>query len=142
MAKHALFSGLVVDEFDQPVNTTQVGEEAFYVVNDQGFMRHIPSEEVDRQVLKQMGEMLSGHEEELSKQAAQMMGQEDIFTQAAIQNQLKNVDEQFDQVLAQGLPEASRAYLGMSGFKVRINLHGELLELIQPGQIAPEDGQE
>ena len=142
MAKHALFSGLVVDEFDQAVATTHVGEEAFYIINDQGFMRHVPSEDVDRQVLRQMGEMLSGHEEELSKQAAQMMGQDDIFTQAAIQNQLKNVDEQFDQVLAQGLPEASRAYLGMSGFKVRINLHGELLELIQPGQIAPEDGED
>lgn len=139
MANHALFSGLVVDEFDQPVDTTHVGQEAFYIVNDQGFMRHIASEDVDRAVLRQMGEMLAGHEEELSKQAAQMMGQDDIFTQAAILNQLKNVDEQFDQVLAQGLPEASRTYLGMSGFKVRINLHGEVLEVIQPGQIAPED---
>ncbi|MCW5874063.1 MAG: hypothetical protein KIS88_05395 [Anaerolineales bacterium] len=142
MAKHALFDGLVVDEYDQPVNTTHVGAEAFYVINDQGFMRHVSSEEVDRQVLRQMAEMLSGHEEELSKQAAQMMGQEDIFTQAAILNQLKNVDEQFDQVLAQGLPLDSRTYLGMSGFKVRINLHGEVLEVIQPGQIAPEDGEE
>ncbi len=139
MANHALFSGLVVDEFDQPVDTTHIGQEAFYIVNDQGFMRHIASEDVDRAVLRQMGEMLAGHEEELSKQAAQMMGQDDIFTQAAILNQLKNVDEQFDQVLAQGLPEASRTYLGMSGFKVRINLHGEVLEVIQPGQIAPED---
>ncbi|HRN50238.1 MAG TPA: hypothetical protein PLC52_04480 [Anaerolineales bacterium] len=139
MANHALFSGLVVDEFDQPVDTTHIGQEAFYIVNDQGFMRHIASEDVDRAVLRQMGEMLAGHEEELSKQAAQMMGQDDIFTQAAILNQLKNVDEQFDQVLAQGLPEASRTYLGMSGFKVRINLHGEVLEVIQPGQIASED---
>ena len=139
MANHALFSGLVVDEFDQPVDTTHIGQEAFYIVNDQGFRRHIASEDVDRAVLRQMGEMLAGHEEELSKQAAQMMGQDDIFTQAAILNQLKNVDEQFDQVLAQGLPEASRTYLGMSGFKVRINLHGEVLEVIQPGQIAPED---
>ncbi len=139
MANHALFSGLVVDEFDQPVDTTHIGQEAFYIVNDQGFRRHIASEDVDRAVLRQMGEMLAGHEEELSKQAAQMMGQDDIFTQAAILNQLKNVDEQFDQVLAQGLPEASRTYLGMSGFKIRINQHGEVLEVIQPGQIAPED---
>lgn len=139
MANHALFGGLVVDEFDQPVDTTHIGQEAFYVVNDQGFMRHVSSEEVDREVLRQMSEMLAGHEEELSKQAAQMMGQDDIFTQAAILNQLKNVDEQFDQVLAQGLPEDSRTYLGMSGFKIRINLHGEVLEVIQPGQIAPED---
>jgi hypothetical protein len=42
-------------------------------------------------------------------------------------------------VLANGLPEASRAYLGMSGFKVKINLHGEVLDVVQPGQVAPEE---
>lgn len=139
MAKQALFSGLVVDEFDHPVGSTQVGEEAFYVVNDQGFQRHVTAEEVDRQVLKKMGEMLEGHEEELSEQAAKMMGQDDIFTRAAIEQKLENMDEQFNQVIASGLPEASRAYLGMSGFQVRINLHGEVLEIKQPGLAAPED---
>ena len=139
MAKHALFSGLVVDEFDRPVDSTHIGEEAFYIVNDEGFMRHISSEEVDRQVLSVMGEMLQGNEEELSEQAAKMLGQDDIFTRAAIQGQLKNVDAQFEQVLSQGLPEASRAYLGMSGFKVRINLHGEVLEVTQPGAVAPDE---
>lgn len=141
MARHALFDGLVVDELDQAVSSTRVGEEAFYVVNDDGFLRHIPSEDVDRQVLRQMGEMMQGHEEELSEQAARMLGQDDIFTRAAIEGQLKNVDAQFEQVLAQGLPEASRAYLGMSGFKVRINLHGDVLEVIQPGGIAPDEGE-
>lgn len=139
MARQALFSGLVVDEYDQPVGSAQVGEEAFYVVNDNGFQRHVPSEEVDREVLHRMGEMLEGHEQELSEQAAKMMGQEDPFTKAAIETQLKDVDKQFDQVIANGLPEASRAYLGMSGFRIRINLHGEVLEVHQPGQIAPDE---
>jgi hypothetical protein len=139
MARQALFSGLVVDENDQPVSSTQVGNEAFYVVNDNGFQRHVAAEDVDRQVLRTMGDMLEGHEDELSEQAAKMMGQDDPFTKAAIESQLKNMDEQFDQVIANGLPEASRAYLGMSGFKVRINLHGEVLEVQQPGSAAPED---
>ncbi|MEX1247036.1 MAG: hypothetical protein WEA61_01020 [Anaerolineales bacterium] len=139
MARQALFSGLVVDERDRPVTSTQVGEEAFYVVDDQGFMRHISSEHVDRQVLAEMGKMLEGHETELSQQAAKMLGQDDIFTRAAIEKQLANLDAQFDKVLQTGLPEASRAYLGMSGFKVRINLHGDVLEIKQPGQVAPED---
>jgi hypothetical protein len=139
MAQKALFTGLVVDEKDMPVNSTLVGGEAFYVVNDDGFMRHVPSEQVDRQVLAQMGKMLEGHEEELSAQAAKMMGQDDIFTRAAIEKQLEHMDEQFDQVLKAGLPEESRAYLGMSGFKVRINLHGEVLEIQQPGTSSPED---
>ena len=139
MARQALFAGLVVDENDRPVESAQVGDEAFYVVDDRGFRRHIPSEQVDRQVLAEMGRMLEGHEDELSQQAAKMLGQDDIFTQAAIEKQLENLDEQFNQVLDVGLPEASRTYLGMSGFKVRINLHGEVLDIQQPGSIAPED---
>lgn len=139
MSQHALFSGLVVDELDHPVSSTLVGNEAFYVVDDEGFKRHISAEQVDRQVLAQMGKMLEGHEDELSEQAAKMMGQDDIFTKAAIEKQLENLDNQFDQVIKSGLPEASRAYLGMSGFKVRINVHGDLLDIQQPGRIAPED---
>ena len=139
MSRHALFTGLVVDELDHPVSSTSVGDEAFYVVDDEGFKRHVPAEQVDRQVLAEMEKMLEGHEEELSEQAAKLMGQEDIFTKAAIEKQLENIDEQFDQVIKSGLPEAGRAYLGMSGFKVRINVHGDLLEVQQPGRIAPED---
>lgn len=139
MSRQALFSGLIVDEKDQPVSSAQVGDEAFYVVDDEGFKRHVPAEQVDRQVLAEMGKMLEGHEQELSEQAAKMMGQDDIFTKAAIEKQLENLDDQFDQVIKSGLPEASRAYLGMSGFKVRINIHGDLLEIQQPGRAAPEE---
>lgn len=139
MSRHALFAGLVVDELDQPVEDTQVGEEAFYVVNDAGFRRHVSAEQVDRQVLAQMKSLMQGHEDLLSEQAAQMLGQDDIFTRAAIEKQLENMDEQFDQVLESGLPEASRTYLGMSGFRIRINLRGEVLEIQQPGMAAPED---
>jgi hypothetical protein len=139
MARQPLFSGLVVDEEDRPVGSTSVGEEAFYVVDDAGFKRHILAEDVDRQVLKVMGEMLEGHEQELSEQAAKMLGQDDLFTRAAIEKKLENMDEQFEQVIASGLPEASRAYLGMTGFKVRINLHGEVLDVQQPGAAVPED---
>lgn len=139
MARHALFDGLIVDEADRPVTTTQVGDEAFYVVNDDGFLRHIASEEVDRQVLASMGKMLEGHEDAISEQAAKMLGQDDIFTRAAIEQQLEHIDKQFDQVLQTGLPESSRAYLGMSGFRVRIDLRGNVLKIEQPGAIDPDD---
>lgn len=139
MARHALFSGLVVDEFDNPVSTALVGDEAFYVVDDDGFMRHVPSEQVDREVLRQMGAMMEGHEDILSEQAAKMLGQEDIFTKAAIEQQLQNMDEQFEEVLETGLPEGSLAYLGMTGFRIRIDLHGAVLEIQQPGMIDPDE---
>ncbi|HEX6034545.1 MAG TPA: hypothetical protein VFY83_08930, partial [Anaerolineales bacterium] len=71
-----------------------------------------------------------------------MLGQEDVFTVAAIQQQLKNMDKQFDQLLQVGLPEDMRAYLGMMGFRIIINVHGEVLKVEQPGTSDGEPGEE
>ena len=138
MMKQPLFAGLVVDEAGHPAESAMVGDEPCYVVDDAGFRRHIPSAQVDRQVLDQMAEMMKGSEDLLSEQAAKMLGQEDVFTVAAIQQQLKNMDKQFDQLLQAGLPEDMRAYLGMMGFKITVNVHGEVLKVDQPGAITDE----
>lgn len=142
MTRKALFTGLVVDEFDRPVETRYVGDDPCYVVDDAGFLRHIPSMQVDDQILEAMTQQIEGHEDMLSEQAAKMLGQEDIFSIAMIANQLKNLDKQFDALYETGIPEEARAYLGMMGFKVRINVHGEVLEVVQPGMEDPgeEDG--
>lgn len=142
MTNNPLFAGLVVDENDRVVATETVGAESFYIVDDAGFKRHISAAEVDRQVLDRMRGQITGNEDLLSEQAAKMLGQEDIFTKAMITNQLKNLDKQFDMILQMGIPEESRAYLGMTGFKVVINLHGEVVEVIQPSAPAPDgDGE-
>ena len=137
-----LFSGLIVDEFGNPVETTFVGSEGMYVVNDHGFRRHVPSEQVDRQVLQMMAEQIKGHEDLLSEQTAKMLGQDDIFSRAMIENQLKNINQQLDQVLRTGIPEEGRAYMGMMGFKVIINVHGDVVGVEQPGAIADDEGEE
>ena len=139
MSRKPLFAGLVVDEHDRLAESAVVGEEPFYVVDDAGFRRHIPAAQVDRQVLKQMQEMMKGSEGLISEQTAKMMGQEDIFSKALIEQQLKNMDQQFDALMQQGIPEEGRAYLGMLGFKIVINLHGEVLRVEQPS--APDNGQ-
>ena len=139
MPNQAVFAGLVFDENDNPADVAYVGDEPCYVVNDEGFRRHIPSEQVDRQVLKFMGDMIEGHEDLISEQTAKMLGQDDPFSVAAINAQLQNLDQQFDQGLQVGLPEDVRAYLGMMGFRIRINVHGEVLEVEQPGIIADDD---
>ncbi len=141
MPRQALFAGLVMDENDQPVSVAYVGGEPMYVVDDAGFHRHIPSEQVDRQVLESMRSMIEGNEGLLADQAAKMLGQEDIFSKALIENQLKQIDKQFDALLENGIPEEGRAYMGMAGFKVRINIHGEVTEIIQPGTTG-SDGEE
>ena len=139
MSKKALFTGLVVDENDRVVDTAFVGDAPFYVVDDAGFKRHIPADQIDRQVLTQMRDMMKGSEGLISEQTAKMMGQEDIFTKSMIEHQLKNLDQQLDALMQQGIPEEGRAYLGMLGFKVVINYHGEVLKLEQPS--APSDDQ-
>jgi hypothetical protein len=139
MTRQPLFSGLVFDENDNPVDVTYVGDEPFYVVDDAGFLRHIPSEQVDRQVLEAMRELIDGHEDALSEQTAKMLGQEDIFTMAMIESQLKNIDKQFDSLFETGIPEEGRAYMGMMGFRITIDIHGDVLNVDQPGMISPED---
>src|SRR5271157_111180 len=135
MARKALFSGLVIDENENPVEVTYVGDEAMYVVNDGGFRRHIPAESVDRQGLNMMKEQIQGHEDIIGDQTAKMLGQDDLFSRAIIQNQIKQIDQQFDQLMQTGIPEEGRAYMGMMGFKIVINLHGEVIRLDQPGVI-------
>jgi hypothetical protein len=132
MPRQALFAGLVVDESDHPVGTAYVGAEPCYVVNDTGFLRHIPSEQVDRKILGILSQQISGNEDMLSEQAAKLLGTDDIFSKAILENQLKNIDKQFDALLEIGIPEESRAYMGMSGFKVVINVHGEIVRFEQP----------
>jgi hypothetical protein len=139
MTRQPLFSGLVFDENDNPVDVTYVGDEPLYVVDDAGFLRHIPSEQVDRQVLEAMRELIDGHEDALSEQTAKMLGQEDIFTMAMIESQLKNIDKQFDSLFETGIPEEGRAYMGMMGFRITIDIHGDVLNVDQPGMISPED---
>jgi len=139
MPYQAVFGGLVFDEQDQPVEVTQVGGEPCYVVNDAGFRRHIPSEQVDRQVFQHMAEQIQGNEDMISEQTAKMLGQDDPFSKAAIETQLKNLDQQFDNLLNIGIPEEMRAYMGMMGMRIRINVHGELLDVEQPGLISSDD---
>jgi hypothetical protein len=138
--RQPLFAGLVLDENGNAAETAYVGEEPCYVVNDGGFRRHIPSEQVDRVVLGQLAEALKGNEGLISAQTAKMLGQEDIFTRAVIEQQLKNLDKQFDTILQAGIPEDGRLYLGMMGFKIIINVHGEVVHVEQPS--APDTNEE
>jgi hypothetical protein len=139
LSRQALFAGLVIDEFDRPVEVAYVGDEPCYVVDDAGFRRHIPSEQVDRQVLMIISEAMKGQEGPLAEQAAKMLGQDDIFSRAMLEKQLKNIDEQFNLVMQTGIPEEGRAYMGIMGFHIRINVHGEVMDVEQPGMISPED---
>jgi hypothetical protein len=139
MLKHALFAGLVFDEDDNQVENVYIGQDPCYVVKDHEFKHHILSETIDRQVLDQMREMIEGKEDFISQQAAKMLGQEDIFTYAMIATQLKNMGDQFDKLFETGIPQETRSYLGMMGFKIVVNVHGDVISVNQPGSESGEE---
>lgn len=140
MARQALFAGLVVDESDRPVPAITIGEEAFYVIDDQGFRRHVESETVDRQVLEHLRGTIEGHEDTISQGTMRILGQEDIFTKAMIEASLKDMGARFAELLARGMPDEARAWLGMMGFRVVVNVHGDVVRVEEPQ--GSEEGEE
>ncbi len=137
----AVFEGLVYDPKGEPIKVAYVGSEPCYVLNDDGFLRYIPAGDVDWQVWEALTSQITGHEDILSKQAAKMLGQEDIFTVAMLRSQLENKDEQFKAIQEKGLPEEARQYLGMMGFRITIDIHGKVIEVNQP-QVYGDEGDE
>jgi hypothetical protein len=129
MSNKALFAGLVMDENGNPLGTTYLGDEAQYVLDDNGFLRHIDAEVIDRQVLGALQDQILANKDAVEQGLMKMMGSEDIFTKAAIDKSIQNMD----QVLQQGIPDDARQMLGMMGFRVVVNYHGEVLRIDQPG---------
>jgi hypothetical protein len=132
-----MFDGLVYDEYENLLATSVIGGEAQYVVDDDGFMRHVDAEAVDRQVLTFFLEQLSQNKDLAVEQAMEMMGQDDLLTKAALDASLSNISA--DQIIAQGVPTQARDMLGMLGFRVYIDVHGEVIRMDQPA--TPEEGE-
>jgi len=107
-----------------------VGDVPNYVVEDAGFRRHVESEAVDRQVIGMLREQFMAHRDIATEAMLQMLGKDDLFTKAMIDASIKNMD----QVLNQGLPDGARAWLGMLGFRVIIDTHGQVVQLEMPEQ--------
>ena len=138
MANKAIFEGLVFDEEENSVAVKMIGKQAFYVVDDDGFQRHIDSDYVDKQVLEQLQEQFENNKDAIIEQSAKLLGIDDPFSQAAMASKLGNFEEQYELLKTVGIPENDRMYLGMTGFKVIINIHGEMIEFRQPSRAEDE----
>jgi hypothetical protein len=129
MSRQALFAGLVVDERDRAVETAYVGDEPHYVVDDDGFRRHVRASAVDHQVLSALREQILAHKDIVLEGAMKMMGRDDLFTKAMLDSSLDKLDEHFARLTEQGLPSGTLQWLGMMGFRIVINVHGELVRM-------------
>lgn len=134
MAKQAIFSGLVFDEQDRVVSTNTIGGESFYIVDDNGFKRHIPSEDIDKPMMKLFTDQVEGNEDLLADQAAKMTGQDDLFSVAIFKNQMKNLDKEIESLYNTGLPEEAKSFMGMMGLKITIDVHGDIVNVNMPSR--------
>ncbi len=139
MGRVALFAGLIVDEEGKPVEVTHVGAEPYYVVDDAGFHRHIPTEYVDRQILRHIQENVMAHRELVVHSMLEWMGRDDLFTKAAIEASISQMGEHMERLFQVGIPEETRTWLGLLGFSVVIDMHGDVLQVNMP-EATDDDG--
>ena len=135
MSRVAMFAGLVVDEEGNAAEVTHVGENACYVVYDDDFKRHIDAEEVDRQVLRFMRAQVEGQRDVAVSAVLDMMGKDDIFTKAAVEASINNMEES----VGQPIPEDARQLLGMMGFRIIIDIHGNVVDVNFPAGEIEDD---
>ena len=128
MANTAMFDGLVVDEDGNAAEVALVGARACYVVDDDGFRRHIDAEAVDRQVLGFMRGQVEGQRDLAVSTMLDMMGQDDLFTKAAIESSIDNMED----AVGNPIPEDARQWLGMLGFQIMINDQGDVVNINLP----------
>ena len=101
-----------------------------------GFMRHIQAEPLDREVVTIMMEQLQSNPGMAADQALKMMGQDDLFTKAAVDAQIRSTT--VDDVVGQIIPPQARDMMAMMGFRIIINYRGELVKFDYPA--APDMG--
>jgi hypothetical protein len=130
----AFFEGLVETEDGVPVPVATVGGEDFYVIDDQGFKRHVEAASIDKVILAQILGQVQEHPDEASQAMMKMMGSEDLFTKAAVDSTIRNVNA--EQVMGQRLPPEARQWLGMLGFRIIVDYRGEIVRVDMPS--APE----
>ena len=74
----------------------------------------------------------------VSGQIMNMMGKDDLFTKAMIDSSIGNME----QIMQQGMPDDARTMLGMMGFKIIVNVHGEVIDMTMPGMEPPSGAEE
>jgi hypothetical protein len=139
-SRKALFQGLVFNQEGQPAEVEHVGEKPFYVVLDGDFRRYVEAEHIDRQVLMWLREQIMSNQELVLEGTMALLGKDDLFTKAMIDSSIKDLDKRMEALTHQGLPEEARAWLGMLGFRVIVNLHGEVVEIEGPAVIDEGEG--
>jgi hypothetical protein len=73
-------------------------------------------------------EQVEDNREMAVEQMLQMMGQDDVFTKAAVESSINRMED----AVGQPIPEDARQWLGMLGFKIVIDMHGSVVDVQMP----------
>jgi hypothetical protein len=138
MARTAMFGGLVVDENGRISEVDFVGDNACYVVYDEDFRRYVDAATVDRQVLRFMREQVQDNRQMAVGAMLDMMGKDDIFTKAAVESTIDHMED----AVGQPIPDDARQWLGMLGFRIVIDFHGDIVDIQLPAGAVDEGGGE
>jgi len=128
--RQALFAGLVYNEAGEPAELAYIGGVAHYAIPDNGFRRHVEALAVDNAVLALIKEQITSMQDEVVRGMLAMIGKDDLFTKAAIDASIRNLETH----VRRSDPNQWLPWLRMLGFRVIVNVHGEVVELIYPEQ--------
>ena len=131
----ALFRGLVYNEQGEPAEVAYIGGVAHYAIPDDGFLRHVEAYKVDDAVIDHLQAQVSAVQNEVVQGILQLLGKRDIFTKAALDASLRNLGQQ----LRESNPEQWTPWLRLMGFRVVVDVHGEVIEIIYPQQPGEEE---
>ncbi len=129
--RRAIFEGLVFDQAGNPLEVVYLGDEPHYVIDDAGFRRHVEAAHIDRQVLSEMQSQIDQNKAAVEEGMLHMIGQDDLFTRAALDSSLSHIDR----LLQSGIPLEARQWLGLMGFRVIVDLHGEVVKIEGSGVV-------
>ena len=127
----ALFADLVFNEEGEPARVVHIGAVAHYAVPDGDFMRHVEARYVDHQIVALIKERILPMKDAIIESAVQMLGQEDLFTRPALEDAIENMDRILDSRVADA--DQLRTALWMTGFRVTVDVHGDVVHLDIPG---------
>lgn len=128
LQRQALFAGLVYNEEGQSAELAYIGGVAHYVINDAGFLRHVESSRIDNQVLADLKARIGSMQGDIVRGILQMLGKDDILTKAALDASIRNLEQN----VRQSDPNQWGPWLRLFGFRVVVDVHGQVLEVVYP----------
>ena len=126
--RQALFQGMIYNEAGEPVDVAFVGGVAHYAIPDLGFRRHVEAYKIDDIVLAEIKDQITAVQNQVVEQMLKMMGKDDLFTKAALDASIRNLE----QGVRQGGAGEWQEMLQMMGFRVIVDVHGEVVEMRYP----------